>query len=84
MANYLLWGKDRNSGLNAKQDGSVQLASRYGDWDADAQKTESLDALLESPTFNENSLSDMSAPSVYIKKETFSREDALARCPEEL
>lgn len=84
MANYLLWGKDRTSGLNAKQDGSVQLSSKYGDWDSDTQRTESLDALLEQPTFNENSLSDMSTPSVYIKKETFSREDALARCPEEL
>ena len=82
MANYLLWGKDRNSGLNAKQDGSVELSSRHGDWDSDT-KCESLDALMESPTFNEASLLDVSAPALKSKKEVFSRDEALAHCPEE-
>ena len=81
MANYLLWGKDRNSGLNAKQDGSVQLTSKHGDWDSETTKVESLDALMESPTFNEASLLDVSAPAIRIKKEVFSREEALAQCP---
>ena len=53
MGNYVLWGKDRTTGLNAKQDGSVPLTSRHGDWDAETTKIESLDALMESPTFNE-------------------------------
>lgn len=84
MSNYLLWGKDRQTGLNAKQDGSVQLASKHGDWDAEATKCESLDALMESPTFNEASLLDVSAPALKTKKEVFSREEALARCPASL
>lgn len=84
MGNYLLWGKDRNTGLNAKQDGSVQLTSKHGDWDAESTKTESLDALMESPTFNEASLLDVSAPAYKTKKEVFSREEALARCPASL
>lgn len=84
MANYLLWGKDRKSGLNAKQDGSVELASKHKDWDSDSTKFESLDALMESPTFNEASLQDMSAPVLKVKREVFSRDEALAHCPENL
>lgn len=84
MANYLLWGKDRNTGLNAKQDGSVQLTSKHGDWDSDSDSNlESLDALMESPTFNEASLIDISAPAYHVKKEVFSRDEALAQCPPE-
>ena len=84
MGNYLLWGKDRNSGLNAKQDGSVQLTSKHGDWDSESSKIESLEALIENPTFNEASLSDLSGPIYKTKKEVFSRDEALAQCPEHL
>jgi len=84
MGNYLLWGKDRNTGLNAKQDGSVQLTSKHSDWDAESSKVESLDALMESPTFNEASLLDITAPILKTKKEVFSRDEALARCPDHL
>lgn len=83
MGNYILWGKDRSTGLNAKQDGSVQLSSRSGDWDTDS-KYESLDALLESPTFNEASLVQIDTPLLKNKKEVFSREDALAQCPDDM
>lgn len=83
MANYILWGKDRITGLNAKQDGTVELATRHGDWDTD-NKCESLDALMESPTFNEASLSELSLPSVKVKREVFSRDEALAKCPSEM
>ena len=84
MANYLLWGKDRTTGLNAKQDGSVELASKHGDWDSASDKVESLDALMESPTFNEASLMDISAPAIKTKREVFSRDEALAQCPDNL
>ena len=83
MANYLLWGKDRKTGLNAKQDGSVELSSKHGDWDSDNQ-CESLDALIEMPTFNEASLSDLNAASTKIKREVFSRDEALAKSPDNL
>jgi hypothetical protein len=81
MGNYLLWGKDRQTGLNAKQDGTVQLVSKHGDWDTDSN-IESLDALMESPTFNEASLSDLNAPPIKVKREVFSRDSALKNCPE--
>ena len=83
MGNYVLWGKDRKTGLNAKQDGSVELSTRNRDWDED-NKVESLDALLESPTFNEAALMSFDAPIMKVKREVFSRDEALARCPEDL
>ena len=81
MANYILWAKDRTTGLNAKQEGAVQLSTRNNDWDSDPN-CESLDALMESPTFNEASLQDISTPILKVKREVFSRDEALARCPE--
>ena len=83
MGNYLLWGKDRQTGLNAKQDGTVQLVSKHGDWDTDS-KLESLDALMEQPTFNEAQIMDLSKPPIRVKREVFSRDDALKKCPESL
>lgn len=83
MGSYILWGKDRQTGLNVKQEGSIQLTSRSGDWDNDS-KCESLDALMESPTWNEASIVALNAPPLRAKKEVFSREDALAHCPESM
>lgn len=83
MSNYVLWGKDRSTGLNVKQSGYVELTSKHGDWDSES-KIESLDALMESPTFNEASLLDITAPITKIKREVFSRDEALARCPDSL
>jgi len=83
MGNYVLWGKDRLTGLNVKQSGLVELTSKHGDWDADS-KVESLDALMESPTFNEANLAEYSAPILRTKRETFSRDEALAHCPPDL
>ena len=55
MANYLLWGKNSN-GLNAKQSDGIDIETKHGTWDKDAN-IESLEGLLESPTFNEAALS---------------------------
>ena len=38
--------------------------------------------MMESPTFNEASLRNSSVPPTRIKRENFSREDALKKCPE--
>lgn len=83
MGNYALWGKDRKTGLNAKQDKSVELSTRHGDWDTNS-KVESLDALMESPTFNEAQLLDFNVPATKIKREVFSRDEALEKCPDSL
>lgn len=83
MGNYVLWGKNRKTGLNAKQEGLVSLASRNKDWDNDG-KCESLEALMESPAFNEATLNTLDAPQIKVKREVFSREEALANCPDYL
>ena len=45
MGNYLLWGKDPETGLNAKQAGIVDIETKHGTWDK--EPVESLDELLE-------------------------------------
>ena len=75
MADYLLWGKDPVTGKNGKQEG-LNLKSKHGTWDD--SPIESLDALMEQPTFNEAALSALGSTQFRTKKETFSREEALA------
>lgn len=80
--NYLLWGRD-SSGKNAVQKKEVQIETRNKTWSRE-QENESLEALLESPTFNENNIITPSAARPKVQKEVFSRSKALASCPEEL
>ena len=80
--NYVLWGKDKN-GKNAVQKKEVQIETRNKTWSRE-HETESLEALLESPTFNENNIVIPSAARPKVQKEVFSRSKALASCPEEL
>ena len=84
MANYLLWGKDPVTGLNAKQQGLFDIETKHGNWTKQSEM-ESLEGLMESPTFNEAAvyaLGETAPPK--ITKEVFSRKDALANCPESL
>lgn len=81
MGNYVLWGKDEH-GLNAKQSGLVDLITKHGTWDkSTTASTESLEGLMELPTFNEAALSTYDAIPIKVRKETFSREEALRDCP---
>lgn len=84
MGNYLLWGKDPETGLNAKQAGIVDIETKHGTWDKNTG-IESLEGLMEQPTFNEASLMplELSAP-IKVKREVFSRKEALAKCPDYL
>ena len=50
MANYILVGKDEN-GQNAVDRKEVQIQTKYNSYKK--KNTESLEALIESPTFNE-------------------------------
>ena len=77
MADYLLWGKD-SSGKNGKQSG-LELKSKHGTWDD--SPVDSLDQLLEMPTFNEAALSTLGSTQFRAKKEVFSREEALRDAP---
>lgn len=79
MGNYVLWGKNRQTGLNAKQDGSVPLTSKTRDWD-EARKCTSLEALLESPSFSETQFA-VNRPPLKAPQMRFSRSETRAACP---
>lgn len=74
MAQYLLWGKDDITGLNGRQEG-IELETRFGTWDGN-DKTESLEALLESPGFYEGYFHSFDDVPTKIDKTPFSREEA--------
>ena len=82
MGNYLLWGKDPVTGLNAKQQG-LDIETKHGTWDKN-NAVESLEGLMESPTFNEASLMSLDSVPMKPKREVFSRSEAIAKCPEYL
>ena len=81
IANYILWGKD-NDGLNCTQRGEIQIETRNKTWQRD--DTESLDAMMESPTFNEASLRKPTEARTRIAREVFDRQKALNECPEHM
>lgn len=81
MANYLLWGKNPTTGLNAKQAKICDIPTRHKTWDTN--EIESLEGLMEQPTFNEAALHPLAAgPVMKTKRQVFSRKDTLARCPD--
>jgi hypothetical protein len=80
ISDYILWGRDRQSGLNGLQEG-LDLASK---WNQSASKVESLDALIESPTFNENSLRRPTDPPTKQIRTVFSRSSTRKNAPAHL
>lgn len=76
IGKYILWGKSAETGLNGRQEG-LDLPTRAGTWDV--QRVESLDALMEAPTFNEAILRDSSEPVYRTPKIQFSRAEARAK-----
>ena len=83
MANYLLWGKDPKTGLNAQQEGLCPIETKHGTWDKDTN-VESLDSLLDNPVFNEATLRPIDSVPMKQKREVFSRSDAMRDCPDYL
>lgn len=81
IANYILWGKD-SDGLNVTQRGEIQIETRNKTWQRD--DTESLDALMESPTFSEASLRRPTEARTRIAREVFDRHKTLSECPAHL
>ena len=78
ISDYLLWGLEEN-GLTAAENAGVQLESHWS-----SKPIESLESLLESPTFSESQLRPLDAPKPLIRKETFSREKARESAPTHL
>ena len=81
IANYILWGKDPD-GLNVTQRGEIQIETRNKTWQRD--DTESLDALMESPTFSEASLRRPTEARTRVAREVFDRKKTLSECPSHL
>lgn len=81
-ANYVLWGKDAD-GKNVVQRKEIQIETKNKTWDT-KQEEESLDGLMETPTFNENCILAPTAARYKVVKETFSREKALKEAPDYL
>lgn len=80
IANYILWGKNPLSGKNFVQEKLGTIETRKKTWAPDT--VESLDELLESPTFNEATL--LLPKNTKKVRETFSRSEARAQCPSNL
>lgn len=83
ISNYILWGKDPITGKNVVQSKEIQIETKNKTWDA-ANDIESLDALMESPTFNEASLKQPTEVRPKVAREVFDRKAALAEAPEHL
>ena len=81
IANYILWGKDPD-GQSLVQKGDISIETRNKTWQRD--DTESLDAMMESPTFNEASLRKPTEARTRIAREVFDRQKALDECPEHM
>lgn len=81
IANYILWGKE-DDGTSAVEKKYIEIETRSKTWQQD--NTESLDAMMEAPTFNEVLLQHSTTAQPRIRRETFSRTEALKKCPESL
>lgn len=75
MSNYVLWGQDPD-GLNPDQRKEIQIPRRNSTWTS--KPLESLDELLESPTFSENSVYKLGAAAPKKSQKPLSREDLRA------
>lgn len=69
-ANYILWGKD-SDGKNAVQKKEIQIDTRNKTWKA--KEEESLNELMESSTFNENSILQPGQIPTKIARKVFDR-----------
>ncbi len=71
IANYILWGKDED-GTSSVQKGDFDIETKSKTWDK--KEAESLDGLMETPTFSELQIQRNSVPTKIVK-EVFSREE---------
>lgn len=81
-SNYILWGKE-SDGKSAIQKKEIEIETRHKTWNS-RKDEESLEALLETPTFNEQSILPPTEATPKFKKEVFNRTQALKKAPKEL
>lgn len=76
--NYILWGKDKD-GKNCVQRKEIEIETKNKTWNK--KEEESLDGLLESPSFNENQILGQNSIKTKIPREVFDRKKALSQAP---
>jgi len=75
LSDYILWGKNSTTGLNAQQEGIVKLK----EW-APAQ-VDSIEGLIETPGFQESRLQPLNTTHYHVKRTVFDRKEALKNAP---
>lgn len=75
ISNYILWGKRRDDCKNGVQRKEFEIDTKSKNWSG-SENVESLDALIESSTFDENTLMRPGEVRTKITRTVFSREDA--------
>lgn len=75
ISNYILWGKRRDDGKNGVQRKEFEIDTKSKIWSG-SENIESLDALIESPTFDENTIMRPGEVRTKITRTVFSRDDA--------
>ena len=81
IANYILWGKDA-SGKNLVQQKEIELDSRYSTWSK--EEPESLDAIIESSSYDDILLQHPTEARPKIPRVVFSRSQTLRECPADM
>lgn len=74
LSDYILWGKNPETGLNAQQEGNIILK----EW-APNTNVESLEGLMEIPGFQEARLRNIGGPHYRTKRIVFNRDEALRK-----
>ena len=75
ISNYVLWGKSRIDGKNGVQRKDFEINTKSKIWSSN-ENVESLDALIESPTFDENTIMRPGEVRTKITRTVFSRDEA--------
>ncbi len=75
ISNYILWGKRRDDGKNGVQRKEFEIDTKSKIWSG-SENVESLDALIESPTFDENTIMRPGEVRTKITRTVFSRDEA--------
>lgn len=75
ISNYVLWGKSRIDGKNGVQRKDFEIDTKSKIWSGN-ENVESLDALIESPTFDENTIMRPGEVRTKIIRTVFSRDEA--------
>ena len=75
ISNYILWGKRRDDGKNGVQRKEFEIDTKSKLW-SNSENVESLDALIESPTFDENTIMRPGEVRTKTPRIVFSRDEA--------